>query len=123
MDPDFGVASMSPLFGSKKRGFNETWQAAGDHLIHLPDMQTSNGTRMLVEQLCLWSPLVKTRHRKQDTVMALWFAELDARRILQNTAPDRSYFGSSSFHSQRDMDSRAVVNLDDYFASNPVVYL
>jgi hypothetical protein len=125
LDPDFGVASMSSLFGSsstRSDGRGTTFNK--DNLIHLPDPAVSYGVKMLVEQLSVWSPLVKTKHRKQDTVMALWFAEIRAREVMLSSNRGSSWFGSSNFVSPRDEEKRMVVSLDDWAsAGSPVQYL
>lgn len=126
MDPDFGVASMASLFGSASSRSDGRSGAVfnRDNLIHLPDPAASYGVKVLVEQLSVWSPLVKTKHRKQDTVMALWFAELRAREVLLSGERRTQWFGSSSFLSPRDADRRMVVTLDDWAnAGSPVQYL
>jgi hypothetical protein len=124
MDPDFGVASMASLFGSvQSRDDGRGVKFNKDNLISLPDMGASFGIKMLVEQLSVWSPLVKTKHRKQDTVMALWFAEIRAREVMNVSQGRQSWFGSSGFVSPRDEESRMVIALDDWAAMNQVQYL
>ena len=83
-DPDFGVASMSPLFGSlKRRSDGQADTGALDHdgnnLIELPDPDKSAGVKALVEQLCQWVPGKLGKDLRMDGPMALWFAELRAR--------------------------------------------
>lgn len=125
LDPDFGVASMSSLFGSTSSRSDGRGVAFNkDNLIHLPDPNVSYGVKMLIEQLSVWSPLVKTKHRKQDTVMALWFAEIRAREVMLSSNRGSSWFGSSNFVSPRDEERRMVVTLDDWASSgHPVQYL
>lgn len=124
LDPDFGVASMAPLLGTKVPGADGRAPRHGkDNLLFLPDQSASYGVRMLMEQLTVWSPLVKTKHRKQDAVMALWFAELRAREILSSTQGRVAWFGSSGFTSPRDEEARMVVTLDDWSSINEVQYL
>lgn len=122
MDPDFGVASMSGLFGTvaqdPKTGLRHPQK---DNLIELPTA-TAHGVRMLVEQLVSWSPAVKTKHRKQDTVMALWFAELSARRILANSRKHQTWHMPNGMLSERDKTRQVVVNLDEW-AESQSVYL
>jgi len=83
-DPDFGVASIAPLFGSTRR-INE---GAGrevhnkDNLIELPDQNLSQGIKTLIEELMLWIPGKRGTQLRQDGPMALWFFELRARQIL-----------------------------------------
>jgi hypothetical protein len=84
LDPDFGVASLSGLFGSTRR-INE---GAGrevfnrDNLIELPDQNMSAGIKALIEQLLTWVPGKRGSKLTQDGPMALWFFDLRARVIL-----------------------------------------
>lgn len=124
MDPDFGVASMAGLFGSTaNRSDGRGVKFNKDNLIFLPDMVASYGVKTLIEQLSVWSPLVKTKHRKQDAVMALWFAELRAREVLTQRASASMWFGSSGFVSERDLEARMIVELDDWVSQNPIQFL
>jgi hypothetical protein len=122
MDPDFGVASMSGLFGTvaqdPKTGLR---QHQKDNLIELPTA-TAPGVRLLVEQLVSWSPAVKTKHRKQDTVMALWFAELSARRVLSSARKHQTWHMPNKMLSDRDKTRQMVINLDEW-AESQSVYL
>lgn len=68
IDPDFGVASIAPLFTER--------------LISLPSSHNAEGVKALVEQLVTWRPGVKGSKLVQDLPMALWFAELRARAVL-----------------------------------------
>ncbi|GAA2732860.1 hypothetical protein [Actinocorallia aurantiaca] len=68
IDPDFGVASLAPLFTEKK--------------IRLPSSHNHEGMKALVEQLVTWRPGVKGSKLVQDLPMALWFAELQAREVM-----------------------------------------
>lgn len=85
-DPDFGVASMAPLFGGLRR---ITEGGREDHdknnLIHLPDPGTSPATKALVEQLLSWQPGKLGKQLRMDGVMCLWFAELRAKQVLLGT--------------------------------------
>lgn len=114
MDPDFGVASMSGLFGTvaqdPKTGLRKHQD---DNLIELPSTQAP-GVRLLIEQLVSWSPAVKTKHRKQDTVMALWFAELSARRVVNNANKHKVWHMPNSMLSERDRQRQVVINLDEW---------
>jgi hypothetical protein len=78
-DPDFGVASMAPLFGSLKKLDDGRSFPAKDHIIHLPDPDKSEGVKALIDQLLIWQPGVPGNKLRQDGPMALWFAELRAR--------------------------------------------
>lgn len=114
-DPDFGVASMSGLFGTVATGQSNQRFHQGDNLIELPSVQ-QHGVKMLVEELISWSPTVKTKHRRQDTVMALWFAELRARELVSGSRKPVFFASKSGFRSDRDRDRQMVVNLDEAFS-------
>ncbi|UVK59096.1 terminase large subunit [Streptomyces phage JPandJE] len=102
-DADFGVASMSVLF--------ENWER-GDNLIHLPSRSGGEATKMLIEQLTTWEPLppgVKTR-KKTDLVMALWFAEIRARELINEG--DSVFHVANEYQSPRDRERSITIDLD-----------
>jgi hypothetical protein len=114
-DPDFGVASVAPLFGST-RGVNDGAGRkvhSGDNLIHLPRVDDSEGLKALVEQLITWQPGVRGNKLKMDGPMALWFAELRAREML-HVGKNIQHFTKNPYASKRDRASRVVVPLADY---------
>lgn len=97
-DVDFGVASMSMLFDGAKEDRG---------LIRLPNRSQNEGVKALVEQLCTWFPQSKA---KQDTVMALWFAETRARELVNDV--ESVFHLGNSYQSQRDKDRQITVDLD-----------
>jgi hypothetical protein len=109
---------MSGLFGTVATKQGNTRVHQKDNLIHLPSTQ-AHGPKLLVEELISWSPMVKAKHRRQDTVMALWFAELRAREIV-STVRNRSSFMKNPFLSERDKSKQMTVNLDQYFQESKV---
>jgi hypothetical protein len=97
-DLDFGVASMSMLFDG----------AMDDKgLIRIPQRSQNEGVKAFLEQLITWFPQSKAR---QDTVMALWFAETRAREI--SNGETNVFHLSNSFLSDRDKQRRMTVDLD-----------
>lgn len=116
-DPDFGVASMSSLFGSLRRHTDGGREVHNDdNLIQLPDPDYSAGVKALIDQLIAWQPGKQGRQLRQDGPMALWFAELKARPLV--TAKDRrSDFLPNSYLSRGDRESRRVVPMDLYRGS------
>lgn len=121
-DPDYGVASMSGLFGTVRKD-GPFRQSQGDGLIELPRAD-SFGMKQLIEQLVTWSPNVKTKHRKQDAVMALWFAELQARDwVLRGEKFGGWHMQGNSFLSPRDKRRQMVVNLDEWAESRQLDYV
>jgi hypothetical protein len=105
-DVDFGVASMSMLFDGAKDG---------NGLIRLPNRSQNEGVKALVEQLVTWFPQSKA---KQDTVMALWFAETKARELVNNV--ESIFHVSSEYQSERDRQKSMVIDLDFYAQSSMV---
>ena len=112
-DLEYGVASMSGLFGTTEiNSVNKAAVHAGDNLLSLPQGHTP-GIKKLVDELVSWSAEVPTRYRQQDLVMSMWFCELRARELVTSSKRKQFYGGTSAFLSQRDRDRRYVVNLDD----------
>lgn len=104
-DADFGVASMATLFDGHEKGTN---------LIRLP-RATSESVKMLIEQLTTWEPTppgVKSR-KKTDLVMALWFAEIAARDLMNNIGSN--VVMHNEFLSTRDKERSITIDLE--FAS------
>lgn len=102
-DADFGVASMSALF--------DGWQEKRA-LIHLPSRSQDEGVKALIEQLTTWEPLppgVKTK-KKTDCVMALWFAEIRAREIVNEV--NNVFHVENPYQSPRDQNRSITVDLD-----------
>ncbi len=110
-DPDFGVASLSPLFGSLASDGKGVSRHAKDNLIELPDTSRFEGPRKLVEQLITWQPGKPGSKLKQDAVMALWFCEIVAREIVHGAANAQNFY-ESEFTSEWDRQNRYVIDLD-----------
>lgn len=116
-DPEFGVASLAPLFGTKTfREGQVTTKHAGDNLIELPDVRHSEHIRKLIEQLITWVPGKRGKQLKMDAVMALWFCEIVGREVLtQGTRATN--FVKNEFLPLGSVQSRYVINLDDLAAA------
>jgi hypothetical protein len=103
LDPDFGVASLAPLFD--------------EGMIELPSSHNSEGVKALIEQLITWVPGVKGSKLKMDIPMALWFAEIRIRGMVeQHTLKSISHRGSKYLPRYR-RQAQNVVYLDDYDSS------
>lgn len=102
-DADFGVASLAMLF--------DGW-ADGRNLLKLPSTQDNEAVKSMVEQLITWAPETKN---KTDIVMALWFAEIRAREIVDTWAG--KYHLDNDYLTPYEREQRMVVNLDEWFAS------
>ncbi len=111
-DPDFGVASMAALFGDFHEG-----ELVREPIIDLPSTKRQEAVKRLVEQLIVWQPHEQRgRHVKTDIVMALWFAEIRAREIVQ----ERSYGGThmqNRYVTPYQRRQQYSVNLDEVFAA------
>ncbi len=100
IDPDFGVASVAPLFS--------------EQMIELPSSHNSEGIKALIEQLVTWMPGVKGKDLKMDLPMALWFAELRVRSMVdQHTMKSVAHYKSKYMPRYRKARQN-VVYLDDY---------
>ena len=123
-DPEFGVASLAPLFGSiiKRDGVNNNYKHAGDNLIELPDSSKNEHVKKLIEQLVTWQPGKQGKQLKMDAVMALWFCEIVARESLM-TASNVTNFLNNQYTPRADIESRYIINLDDLAAAQHTVRL
>jgi hypothetical protein len=106
MDVEFGVASVSPLFGH----VDALNKHMGDNLIHLPRADNES-VKALIEQLVTWSP--GTRN-KSDGPMSLWFAETQMRQYLTQTGIYQTTTVKNPFVTRGDAAKRRTVNLDEW---------
>lgn len=115
-DPDFGVASVAPLFGSLKvraDGRRTGLDHNGDNLIELPD-NNNEGIKALIDQLITWEPGKLGKQLKQDGPMALWFAELRARALLGDGRKRRLHFVENPYLSRGDKARQSVTPVEAY---------
>lgn len=121
-DPDFGVASMSSLFGTRTAGGpGQPSRHQGDNLLSLP-ASTAAGVKVLIEELVSWNPELPVSKRRQDTVMALWFCETRAREVVQSTRRGSSFHANGNkFLSERARSRRQVIDLTEYMESQQAV--
>lgn len=110
-DPDFGVASLAPLFGTMRMSAdgNQRQDWAGGNLIELPDPDKAEGIKSLIEQLITWQPGKLGKQLKQDGPMALWFFELRARAILGIGEKRQAQFMPNKYLTKSDLKRRYVV--------------
>jgi hypothetical protein len=107
-DTSFGVASMASLFGNTRDG-----RFQDNNLIELPSNEGSEGLKTLVQELITWKP--DTRN-PTDCVMALWFAIIRIRELMQQSSRVGQY-QTNRWATRAQMSSRGSLNLDDAFAS------
>jgi hypothetical protein len=114
-DPDFGVASVAPLFGSLRRIVDGGRQEHNnDNLIELPDSDMSQGIKSLIEELIAWQPGKLGKQLKMDGPMALWFFELRAREVLGIGKRRTMQFLDNPYLSRGDRERRVVVPMDSF---------
>lgn len=106
-DSNFGVASMSALFGSVRDDKHQK-----NNLLELPSSENSEGIKALVQQLLTWKADTKGA---TDTVMALWFAIIRARELIQSGTRVTPYL-NNRWATRAQMEQRYSLNLDDAFA-------
>ena len=98
---------MSNLFGTERDG-----KFQSNNIIELPSSEGSEGIKALTQQLLTWKP--ETRG-KTDTVMALWFAVIRLRELMQQSSRVSNY-ATNRWATRAQMNNRYGVNLDDAFA-------
>ena len=115
VDPDFGVMSLAPLFEStgkpqaNNQGGKWTRVQEGD-LIELPDDRESAVITELVKQLIFWEPSGLAQNQKTDLVMALWFCEIAAKRILGHNRKTPTHL-ANPYAARGRLKQRGSVNL------------
>jgi len=107
-DTSFGVASMATLFGNTRDG-----RFQNNNLIELPSNEGSEGLKALVQQLITWKP--DTRN-PTDCVMALWFAVIRIRELMQTSSRVGQY-AQNRWATRAQKSNRGSLNLDEAFAS------
>ncbi len=122
MDPDFGVSSVAPLFGSTRKSNGDGGReifTEGSNLITLPDPGYSNGVSVLIEELISWVPGVRGKDLRQDGPMALWFAEIAARDVLRvGTRAESEHFRESKWLTRGQMKQRKVIDFTAYMQAS-----
>ena len=106
-DVGFGVAAMATLFGSTNDG-----RFQDNNIIELPSNEGSEGLKSLVQQLIIWKPDTKN---PTDCVMALWFAIIRCRELMQTSSRVGQY-QTNRWATRAQMSSRGSLNLDEAFA-------
>ena len=106
-DVGFGVAAMATLFGSTNDG-----RFQDNNIIELPSNEGSEGLKSLVQQLIIWKPDTKN---PTDCVMALWFAIIRCRELMQTSSRVGQY-QTNRWATRAQMSSRTSLNLDEAFA-------
>jgi hypothetical protein len=99
---------MASLFGNTRDG-----RFQDNNLIELPSNEGSEGLKTLVQQLITWKP--ETRN-PTDTVMALWFAVIRVRELMQQSTRVGQY-QTNRWATRAQMSTRGSLNLDEAFAS------
>ena len=106
-DSNFGIASMSALFGTTREG-----KFQDNNILELPSSDGSEGIKALIQQLITWK--ADTRG-KTDCVMALWFAVIRARELIQSGTKVTPYL-NNRWATRAQMEQRYLINLDDAFS-------
>ena len=106
-DVGFGVASMASLFGTVHDG-----RFQDNNIIELPSNEGSEGLKSLVQQLIIWKPDTKN---PTDCVMALWFAIIRCRELMQKSSRIGNY-QNNRWATRAQQNRRYGINLDEAFA-------
>ena len=106
-DVGFGVASRASLFGSINDG-----RFQDNNILELPSNEGSEGLKALVQQLITWKPDTKN---PTDCVMALWFAIIRIRELMQTSSRIGQY-QNNRWATRAQKAERGSLNLDEAFA-------
>lgn len=113
-DVDFGVASMSSLFGTWDRTQDGILkEIPGTRFIEIPRLDTP-ALKALTQQLMHWTPELDPKKVACDAVMALWFAEVGARELLKVGKRFTQNFMKSKYHTPNQLKRRQVVDLTEF---------
>jgi len=112
-DTGFGVASMTPLFGTWQNMDDGSTKCIFPPSIELPRPDDSKGIKALIDQLGYWTPELDPKKTACDLVMALWFFEVGARDRTKagQRRQQRKFSGKTS---PRDRAKAGVVHLDEF---------
>lgn len=121
LDPDFGVMAMAPLFMSCGRppenGGGGAWKKTPDTaLIELPSPAQSAWVSELINQLVVWQPSGMKQLQKTDLVMALWFFDIGARKLLGH-GRERPTHLKNPYAARNRVADRKVLNLAELRAA------
>ena len=106
-DVSFGVASMAALFGTMRDS-----RFQDNNLIEIPSNEGSEGLKTLVQELITWKPDTKN---PTDCVMALWFAIIRVRELMQQSS-NVSRYQTNRWATRSQKERRTSLNLDEAFA-------
>jgi hypothetical protein len=98
---------MAMLFGNTRDG-----RFQDNNLIELPSNEGSEGLKTLVQELITWKP--DTRN-PTDCVMALWFAVIRIRELMQQSTRIGSYT-NNRWATRAQRAQRGSINLDEAIA-------
>jgi hypothetical protein len=102
-DTSHGVASMSTMMGSMHDGVFQK-----NNTIEFPSSDGSEGVKALIQQLITWKPDTKG---KTDCVMAMWFAFIRLRELMQQSTVIARY-SENRWATRAQLSRRGTVNLD-----------
>jgi hypothetical protein len=98
---------MASLFGSTRDG-----RFQDNNIIELPSNEGSEGLKTLVQELITWKPDTKN---PTDCVMALWFAVIRIRELMQQSTRIGQY-QNNRWATRAQQSRRGSLNLDEAFA-------
>ncbi len=98
---------MAMLFGTLRDG-----RFQDNNIIELPSNEGSEGLKTLVQQLITWK--ADTRN-PTDTVMALWFAIIRIREMMQ-MGSQVSRWMNNRWTTRQQKAQRGSINLEEAFA-------
>jgi hypothetical protein len=98
---------MASVLGSTRDEIHQS-----NNVLEFPSLEGSEGLKALTQQLLTWKPDTKG---KTDCVMALWFAIIRVRELMQQSSQS-SKFAYNRWATKSQTNSRITINLDEAFA-------
>jgi hypothetical protein len=98
---------MASLFGSTRDG-----RFQDNNILELPSNEGSEGLKTLTQELITWKPDTKN---PTDCVMALWFAVIRIRELMQKSSKVGQY-QTNRWATRAQRSGRGSLNLDEAFA-------
>jgi hypothetical protein len=111
-EPGWGIAAMAQLFGAWDKDEQGMKYIQGTRRIELPRLDHPALVN-LVKQLTIWTPELDPKKTPCDLVMALWFAECSALRLLKPGNRSTGTHQKSKWLSPMARAKQGTINLSE----------
>lgn len=117
-DPDFGIPAMAQLFLTcgvpPSNGGDGDWRKTPETaLIELPNPRQNAWVAEYINQMVVWEPSGMKQRQKTDLVMAAWFCEIAAQRIVNRGKDLPTHLPNKHLPAGR-RKAQGVINMQEY---------